>query len=927
MASIHYLLIFQTLLGSVIGELQIAPELFLNKLNISYGINYKYNGQLNHNIDRVWVVTKVKIPKHEEIRFPNISFDPDCNFLDSSRNGNTHAQVDSIKQLCRDSAPLLHLFQYKENYKKERIQKLLNEDLRIVLKGKRLRSKRSKTHIRVPKSSEPMAQNSSNLNMGTGSMDKFSNTSSAFYPYRGERSLAAFVPALAGLATIAIESIGAFLQKKRNKALEKGLKAIKSDQDLTWNSIKQLEDDFLLYGKYNLDSLEKIIHTVNHLGDRVHQMEGLLMGKDHSVATRQFLHSNYLGRLLFAHRLNIYLTSVQETQLRLYDELERVLREFLSAVEILSRGYLPASLFPPSTLCRITSNALQIVQKENPDYVLTIKHVTEYYDMKMVTFGVNDGEELIVAFPVFVQDHTRESMTLYELETVKVPITDTNLAANSYTEIETSKPYIAFNHDYYIQLRTPELRMCKQIWHSYYCEELFLVKHKSKHSCESAIYYNLSMEVINDYCTFKYFYNTTVMPSVLDGGPQILLANLLTPKRLICTYASDMARPVPSHDYVLVSRSMLCNCHMESGLTYLLKSIAFCEDASTEYTMSFALNLAFLHMIQELWPGNFSMLPSTITSKELSFPLGLTSNSDFLSKNLNSSYSLVLQQEPTSLKALHASLRARNATITNKKTPFYFCPRQDYPVGHGEKGSFLFHLALHIFYFTTGVIVFASIGPQIYACIKQGKLKTMVTAMALYKLPGVDSLIPNEGHAKYVCLDPWVNALVTLASLGTIVTYLIVRCRRHTLCKGLKYTTACHIYVFISSNDRYSPIKLRSATGLLYNFVTNQEVPMEALELHKGCPWDNLNINWGKVTLANGDTQIRLPYNIQVPMKEKARLCSLMKSPDCTAHLMVLQGHTWYTVGTTPLHYPAAQQPLSPGSINPLPTSSEDFTA
>ena len=648
------------------------------------------------------------------------------------------------------------------------------------------------------------------------------------------------------------------------------------------------------------------------------------MGKDHSVATRQFLHSNYLGRLLFAHKLSIYLTSVQETQLRLYDELERVLREFLSAVEILSRGHLPASLFPPSTLCRITSNALQMIQEKNPDYVLTIKHVAEYYDMKMVTFGVNNSEELIVVFPVFVQDHTRESMTLYELETV--PITDTNLAANSYTEVKTSKPYIAFNRDYYIQLRTPELHMCKQIWHSYYCEELFLVKHKSKHSCESAICYNLFKEVINDYCTFKYFYNTTVMPSVLDGGPQILLANMLTPKRLICTYASDMARPVPSHDYVLVSRSMLCNCHMESGLTYLLKSIAFCEDASTDYTMSFALNLAFLHMIQELWPGNFSMLPPTINSKELFFPLGVTSNSDFHSKDPNSSYPLVLQHEPTSLTALCSSLKARDAAPRNRKTPFHLGPRQDYPKGHHRKGSFLFHLALHIFYFSTGIIVFVSIGPQIYAYIKQGKLKTLVTTMALYKLPGTDALVPNDGHTKYVCLDPWVNALVTLASLGTIATYLMVRCRRCTLCKGLEYTTACHVYVFISSNDRYSPIKLCSVTGLLYNFVTNQGVPMESLELHKGCPWDNLNINWGKVTLANVDTQIRLPYNVQVPMKEKARLRSLMKSPDCTAHLMVLQGRTWYMAGTTPLHYPAAQQPLSPGSINPLPTSSEDFT-
>ena len=325
--------------------------------------------------------------------------------------------------------------------------------------------------------------------------------------------------------------------------------------------------------------------------------------------------------------------------------------------------------------------------------------------------------------------------------------------------------------------------MCKQIWHSYYCEELFLVKQKSKHSCESAIYYNLFKEVTNNYCTFKYFYNTTVMPNVLDGGPQILLANMLTPKRLICTYASDMAHPVPSYDYVLVNRSMLCNCHMESGLTYLLKSIAFCENASTDYTMSFAPNLAFLHMIQELWPGNFSMLPPTITSKELSFPLGLTSNADFRSKDPNGSYLLALLHEPTSLTALHSSLKARGAAPPIRKPPFHLGPRQDYPIGHHRKGSFLVHLALHLFYFSTGIIFFVSIGPQIYACIKQGKFKTLVTTMALYKLPGTNALVPNDEHAKYVCLDPWINALVTLASLGTIVIYLMVRCRWRTLCR------------------------------------------------------------------------------------------------------------------------------------------------
>ena len=51
---------------------------------------------------------------------------------------------------------------------------------------------------------------------------------------------------------------------------------------------------------------------------------------------------------------------------------------------------------------------------------------------------------------------------------------------------------------------------------------------------------------------------------------------------------------------------------------------------------------------------------------------------------------------------------------------------------------------------------------------------------------------------------------------------------------------------------------------------------------------------------------------------EKSRLHSSPHGPP-RAHMV----YSWHY----PLHYPAAQQPLSPGSINPLPTSSEDFTA
>ena len=96
--------------------------------------------------------------------------------------------------------------------------------------------------------------------------------------------------------------------------------------------------------------------------------------------------------------------------------------------------------------------------------------------------------------------------------------------------------------------------MCKQIRHTYYCEELFLIKHKTKHSCESAIFYHFTADVVYSVCQFDYFYNTTVPPSILDGGSNILLANMLSPKKLICTKDFPMVQPLLSHPYVLVNR-------------------------------------------------------------------------------------------------------------------------------------------------------------------------------------------------------------------------------------------------------------------------------------------------------------------------------------------------------------------------------------
>ena len=84
-------------------------------------------------------------------------------------------------------------------------------------------------------------------------------------------------------------------------------------------------------------------------------------------------------------------------------------------------------------------------------------------------------------------------------------------------------PYLALNSETYIVLTNQELRSCKKIGNEFYCEELFIVKHKSNYSCESAIYFNLTTDIIRNNCNFDFYYNKTdITPTVLDGGDEII---------------------------------------------------------------------------------------------------------------------------------------------------------------------------------------------------------------------------------------------------------------------------------------------------------------------------------------------------------------------------------------------------------------------
>ena len=95
---------------------------------------------------------------------------------------------------------------------------------------------------------------------------------------------------------------------------------------------------------------------------------------------------------------------------------------YVSAIRVLAKGYLPNTLIKLVKLQEILIEVKKTLQITNPDYDWVLDRLHLYYDMQLVTFGIDKDMNLIIQFPVFIQPYTQKPLILYQLETVPVPI-------------------------------------------------------------------------------------------------------------------------------------------------------------------------------------------------------------------------------------------------------------------------------------------------------------------------------------------------------------------------------------------------------------------------------------------------------------------------------------------------------------------------
>ena len=235
------------------------------------------------------------------------------------------------------------------------------------------------------------------------------------------------------------------------------------------------------------------------------------------------------------------------------------------------------------------------------------------------------------------------------------------------------------------------------------------------------VLYTLTTDIIKNNCNFDfYFSKTDVTPTVLDGGDEIVLANWPNDKHIICNVNNDISVKISNHPYILVNRSVLCNCRIEADNHYLLESLATCNNKAHDLVMYFTINMAFTNYLDML--PNLT-IPSVIrdrTTYEQPLPINLT-----------------FPVFDSSLKGVPTKLKSFMHNYVKHKEIFDFKERHVSavePLNNSNKNFFSNNYILDFFMFTSSIISLISTMLVIYPFCKHKHIRTLVASLVLHKI-------------------------------------------------------------------------------------------------------------------------------------------------------------------------------------------------
>ena len=174
-----------------------------------------------------------------------------------------------------------------------------------------------------------------------------------------------------------------------------------------------------------------------------------------------------------------------ERNLSKYQQLLADLDHLMDGLDTLSSVLLSHTIIPPGKLAELLGHVKMELIEHFKEYELAMTEIHQYYDLPLESYSHTNGM-LILYIPIYIKHYQQQTLELFSLQIVPVPYhanrksSDDNYA---YTWLKPDHDMLAMSSSTYLALDSKQLQNCRKFNTTYYCENLFLVTHRSEHTC------------------------------------------------------------------------------------------------------------------------------------------------------------------------------------------------------------------------------------------------------------------------------------------------------------------------------------------------------------------------------------------------------------------------------------------------------------
>ena len=130
---------------------------------------------------------------------------------------------------CRNIIPYMYLYKHQVEYYEKMVYNILEKDIGMIL-------------------------------------PQFGSTENSIQSKRPKRQIISAL--ISGFIGLAFEGISSYLQHKQQKTLQQAMHTMNKRINIERNRVFHLEDSMIMYGVYNVDTLEKLIQMVHKMNNR-----------------------------------------------------------------------------------------------------------------------------------------------------------------------------------------------------------------------------------------------------------------------------------------------------------------------------------------------------------------------------------------------------------------------------------------------------------------------------------------------------------------------------------------------------------------------------------------------------------------------------------------------------------------------------------